>query len=128
MLAIERWPRGGNLAAAWLAREALLAGRGFDDRFAMALDAEVLAWVAAADGDPRRAALLFGAAEAIASTVGVSPLRIKRVLGYHDRCQAQVQGALGDRAFGRAFQDGAGLTVEQAVAVALTDGTCVPDL
>src|SRR5260370_12031987 len=127
LLAVERWHRGESWAASSLAREALLTSRSFDDRRGRAVDVEVLGWVAAGNGDPRRAALLLGAAEAITSAVGVSARRVDRFAGDRDRCQTQVRGALGDRAFGRAFQDGAGLTMEQAVAEALTGGAGVPE-
>jgi tetratricopeptide (TPR) repeat protein len=73
------------------------------------------AWLAFADGDPGRAALLEGAAEGLRRRVGLSAWPHLRKV--EADLVAQVRPRLGAARFDRAFSAGSGLTQQQAVAV-----------
>ncbi len=73
------------------------------------------AWLAFADGDPGRAALLEGAAEGLRRRVGLSAWPHLRKL--EAELVAQVRHTLGAARFDRAFSAGSGLAQQQAVAI-----------
>ena len=127
ILSIERWRQGDARRATTLARQALLLGESFDDRLNMAVDIEVLGWAAAGEGDDARAALLLGAADAVARSVGMSVLRIRRYIGYHEACETGLRERLGAPEFERVFQAGRALTLTQALARALGRGSGRPE-
>lgn len=79
------------------------------------------AGVAAINGEPERAAKLWGAAEAQCQSTGLRPACAIRVT--HKRLQAEARGQLGDSAFNAAWVEGQKMTLEQAVAYALADPT-----
>jgi predicted ATPase len=94
------------------------AGSGDRQISARALDA--LATVAVRQGDARRGALLFGAAEGIRRSIGVE-VWVTDAPG-HDRAEAAIRAALGDEAFRAAVEEGLHLTAEEIVSIAFTDG------
>ena len=71
----------------------------------------------AAGGDPRTAARLFGAVNAARGRLRVPQGGFG---DYWSRQEAQVRSALGDAAFDREYADGGGLTLDQAVQLALS--------
>jgi tetratricopeptide (TPR) repeat protein len=73
------------------------------------------AWLAFADGDPGRAALLEGAAEGLRRRVGLSAWPHLRKV--EADLVAQVRPKLGAARFDRAFSVGSGLAQQQAVAI-----------
>ena len=73
------------------------------------------AWLAFADGDPDRAALLEGAAEGLRRRVGLSAWPHLRKV--EAELVAQVRQKLGTDHFDRAFSAGSRLTQQQAVAI-----------
>jgi len=127
VLAIERWRQGDTRRSTMLARQALLLGEAFDDRLNLAVGIEVVGWAAAGEGDDARAALLLGAADAVARSVGMSVLRIRRYVGYHEACEAGLRERLGTQDYERAFQTGRALTLTQALAHALGRGSGRPE-
>ncbi len=79
---------------------------------------EDMARIAAARGQPRQAARLFGAAEALRSASGVVlPPYLRAPI---DHAVQAVREALGVGAFAEAWAEGAQLSLEQAIAAALT--------
>ena len=73
------------------------------------------AWLAFAEGDPDRAALLEGAAEGLRQRVGLSAWpHLRRA---EAELVAQVRQRLGADRFGQAFSAGSGLTQQQAIAI-----------
>jgi hypothetical protein len=72
-------------------------------------------WLAFADGDPGRSALLEGAAECLRRRVGLSAWPHLRKV--EADLVAQVRQRLGAARFDRAFSAGSGLTQQQAVAI-----------
>jgi hypothetical protein len=79
-----------------------------------------LAWAASERGRHRRAARLFGVAEALSQTSGVSHPRPFDPLIY-DRVVASVRGALGEDAFEDAWAEGLWIPVEEGCEEALEE-------
>src|ERR1700716_4061968 len=79
---------------------------------------EILAWIAASIHDQSRAASLLGVAHAIADAMGVPTAIPPYLVRYHQECERQARGALGEEAFESAFERGMGLSPADAVAYA----------
>lgn len=112
-LGVEAWRQGDYKQAEELERNSLALQRDFRDQICMGLCLEALAWIAATDGRCEEAARLFGMAEVIHRESG-GPLFVY-FIRYHDECADRVRRALGDRAYEDAIDQGASLTLEQAV-------------
>ncbi len=127
VLAMEEWEKGRLEQARSYAYESLLINRrALDDRQNIAADTEVLAWIAAGEGEHERSARLLGAADSMARRVAVSFLPIVGEK-HHNRCLEQVRQALGDKAFDRAFEAGRALTYEEALREALGERPVAPE-
>ena len=81
----------------------------------MTLCVAAYAWLALAEGDPKRAALLEGAAEGMRQRVGLPiwPL-LRRV---EAELVARIRQRLGAGQFDQAFSAGSALTQREAIAV-----------
>ena len=99
------------------AREVLRLKEPFGDRMGMAMSVEVVAWAESEAGRSTEAARLLGAVQAALDSIGAS------LFGHlhddHDHCLARTREALGDTAFGRAYEEGTALRFEDAVGLAL---------
>ena len=77
-------------------------------------------------GEPEAAARLWGARNTLGGEVGREadhPLE----LAAHDEAAARVRAALGEEAFERAREFGSAMTLDEAVAFALAQGSSVRD-
>ena len=126
--ALAAWRhRDLDTAAALVAKRLQpLQGQGPDDRYGIALSLEVLAWIAAADRQPLRAATLLGAADSLWTDIGSSIGGYRYLEDDHRQCERDARESLGDNAFRQAWELGRGLEPEQAVAFAL-GAECAPD-
>jgi DNA-binding CsgD family transcriptional regulator len=115
------WQEGDLRRATGLERESLRLKRVFNDLLGTAWCLEILAWIAAGEPDPRRAATLLGAAHALWRTTGTSPATVRHLLGYHDECEQRTRRALGERAFQAAVQRGMVLGLADAIGYALNE-------
>lgn len=98
--------------------EALRIFADMPDGWMVANVRDLLGWLGAAERDPYRAVRLGGAASAVRHLIGASPPpALAAVL---TSPLQQVRSALGDRAE-RAYQEGAGASVERAIAYALRE-------
>ena len=71
-------------------------------------------------GSPRRGARIWGAVERLRTEIG-SPMALNE-RPHYDLCVAAARAGLGDdAAFDRAWQEGAALTLEQAMEFALDE-------
>ena len=75
--------------------------------------------LAAAQGQPRRAARLLGAAAALRQAHGFPLVAVDQVL--YEPYVAMARAALGEEAFAREQRAGATLSLEQAVAEAFAE-------
>jgi DNA-binding NarL/FixJ family response regulator len=104
-----------------LVHESLRLKHPIDDLLGTAWCLEALAWIAASEQDPRRAATLLGAAQELWHAIGTSPAVVRHLLGYHDHCEQRTRHALGERAFQAAFQRGMSLSLADAIGYALNE-------
>jgi hypothetical protein len=79
---------------------------------------EELAAVASAKGDVLRAATLWGATDALFERFGLAPLEENRQV--RERFRDEVEGALDSEPRAEAWAQGHAMTLQQAVAFALT--------
>ena len=111
--------RGDLDVATDLERQALVMKTDLGDRSATAFVLEVLAWVAAAQRRPERAATLLGAADALWRHLGVDPDAVPYLSANRRRAEQHTGIDRGHAAFRTAFRRGAALSDEQVLAQAL---------
>ncbi len=99
--------------------QALRIYRSFDDGYGSTLCLECLAWIAAADKNYTRSAVLLGYAQAMRQTGGVSSIAIAGWRAQHDECAERTRRALGDKSYDANYRKGASGSFPQAVAYAL---------
>jgi predicted ATPase/DNA-binding CsgD family transcriptional regulator len=129
------WARG---LAAWRQGDLDLAGElelaslrlkrdhGLDDPLGTALCLEVLAWIAAGQRRPDRAAVLLGTAGAVLDDLGTPLHKFGHLAGHHDECERQTRRGLGDREFEATVRHGRGLTHDEALAYAVGEARSAP--
>jgi predicted ATPase/DNA-binding XRE family transcriptional regulator len=98
-------------------RESLALLQRLKDWVGLAACLNGLAWAAARQDQPERAARLIGAAEQLRARIASPPLEIERRV--QALAMAAIQDRLAPRALARALADGRALTPEQALAEAL---------
>ena len=119
-LGLGAWMRDEQALADQLLTESLKLMREFHDPWGVAECQEVLAWVAASDGQhDEHAAQLLGAAEAAWSAVETYIPGLHMLATPHDKCAAQLRERLGEHAFNAAVRAGA--------LKAAAEGAAAPD-
>lgn len=135
----ERWTRSWtewNLGVAWWATgdhetakahlfSSLRVKQDLNDQLGIPFCVELLAWVAVSAGDARRAATLFGAAEAGWELIGRPLFGFETLLSWRDENRACCREELGERTFETAREKGARLAQDKLIAYAL--GEKAPD-
>jgi DNA-binding CsgD family transcriptional regulator len=98
--------------------------RAFDDLLGTVLCIERMAWLAGASDEEERAAVLLGVAHRLWPLLGgLSLLSYQPYLAAHAECEGQARRVLGERAFQAAFDRGAELDRDEAIAYALGEET-----
>ncbi len=115
--------RNYGRAAALFTESLLLCGE-VGDRWVTDQCLEGLAHVACAQGQFTRAARLYGAAEALRKSIGSPRLTVDK--GSYDEHVASLRARLGEAAFAVAWAEGQSMTLEQAVAYAVTPSDTTP--
>ena len=118
-LGIGWWRHGKPDRAEQLLKDALRITQLVDDPRQAAASLEGLAWIAQQKHDPRRAAVLMAAAEALGRTVGAYGVVLPRLGLFHERCDSARREALGAKEFEAAYQDGRALSFNETVAYAV---------
>ncbi|GAA2805694.1 ATP-binding protein [Saccharopolyspora taberi] len=127
-LALAEWGRGETRRASELARDSLRLKRQFDDLIGIAIVVEVLAWVAAAEGESGRAARLLGASYRLWPSVGSLPLfGFKRLIEARAEAVDKARHALGGQRFDTAFEAGGKLGISELVEFALGEADRVAE-
>jgi hypothetical protein len=109
--------RGDHSLARELYRESIQAGRAVQFRLVCALCLEGLAMLAADEGQPGRAARLYGAADGLREATGTPVEAADRAA--HERAAAVSRAALGEEVFAAAWAEGRALPLDDAIALAL---------
>jgi non-specific serine/threonine protein kinase len=122
--ALVQWRLGRGARARTYARDVLRLKEPFGDRMGMAMSVEVVAWAESEAGRSAEAARLLGAVQAALDSIGAS------LFGHlredHDRCLEGTREALGEADFRRAFEEGAAMRFDDAVALAVGRRTPAP--
>ncbi|MGW4757697.1 LuxR C-terminal-related transcriptional regulator [Streptomyces chartreusis] len=126
-LGLSMWRLGDGRRAIGYLREAIRLKQPFHDLLGIGCAVEYLAWSAALAGDPERAARLLGVSSVLWEPVGpLGPLLggFELLQSWHRRtAEDQIKPALGQAAYEQAFNSGARLTLEEAIAYALGEQT-----
>ncbi|MET7336525.1 LuxR C-terminal-related transcriptional regulator [Nonomuraea sp. NPDC005650] len=125
-LGIELWRQGDLRRATALEHESLRVFHDLDDPVGVGLAVEVLAWIAAAQGERARAGELLGVLRTLWEAIGAPLLGFGHLIGYHDECAARTRCDLGEQAFQAAVRRGARRTPEQALAYAFKQEAPAP--
>ena len=118
-LGVAKWLLGDHDAAAALVRASLRAARSMDDQIGVALCLDSLAWIAASQGKPARAAILLGTAGAAWAAIRATLQPALR--GHHDAALAAARQALPEGSYQAAFAEGSAMSQAEAIAFALKE-------
>ena len=111
---------GAQSQAVRLVRDSLRRQRGMQDRWGPAWGLEVLAWIAATT-DSEHSARLLGAASTLQRLNGVAIAGLAPFAVRHAQCERTVMGSLGHGAYGEVFAEGAALSFDEAIDLALDE-------
>jgi non-specific serine/threonine protein kinase len=115
------WMTGERQEVEEVLEECLRAGARIDDQL---MAVEVLPWLAllAADHDePERAAVLFGAADALSRDVGITPLGIPADNARREESVRELELSLGKHRYRRALERGRTMDHAEALSFAARD-------
>ncbi|MGW6374990.1 protein kinase domain-containing protein [Rhodococcus sp. NPDC055112] len=121
-LGLAVWSTEPKRAIALL-EQALRLSRSVDNSFGSAPSLEGLAWIAAADGDYTRSAVLLGCAQAMRQTGALPDIAIPGLRAQHDECEQRTRRALTPKSFDASYRKGASASFGEAVAYALGEST-----
>lgn len=124
--AVAVWHMGDGDGAVALLQKGLRLARANRDPLIATTCLEALAWIACAEGDARRAAVLLGAARTLSQATGSSTVLFPNLLIHHQECESAVRASLGARAFETAHREGAGLDLDSAIDCALGEQPAGP--
>ncbi len=118
-----RWFQHGRYdRAEQLLQEGLCVAQFINDQRNAAGCLEGLAWIAAQRKNSMGAAVMMGAADALAGAVGsvVIPT-LPGLHVFHVKCESRSREALGDAEFDAAYQQGSAMSFDEAAAYALSE-------
>ncbi|WP_432993559.1 ATP-binding protein [Dactylosporangium sp. CA-233914] len=113
------WRAGKPSQAALHLSPALRKKQEVDDRLGIVCCVELLAWVAEAEGDPHRAAVLLGATERMWELIGRPLFDTHTLLAWRDQARVRAREALGEKRFGSCCRQGAEMSQQDVIALAL---------
>lgn len=119
-LGLAVWSTDPERAIALL-EQALRLSRSVDNSFGSAPSLEGLAWIAAADGNYTRSAVLLGCAQAMRQTGGLPDIAIPGLRAQHEECERRTREALGQKSYDAGYRKGASASFGEAVAYALAE-------
>ncbi|MFE4500168.1 protein kinase [Rhodococcus sp. NPDC056743] len=120
-LGIEVWRQGDSDRAMRLLQQSLkLSQQTRSPRVATAC-LETMAWVECGRRDGARAAVLMGAAEGLAHSMGSTAIIHSNLLVYQQECDQKARRMLGEKAFATAFRKGQGFGFDAAISYALRE-------
>jgi predicted ATPase/DNA-binding CsgD family transcriptional regulator len=127
-LSVGWWAAGDLRSAEASAAEALRLKRSLGDQLGIPFCLELLSWVAGADGEPGRAAVIFGAVQDLWQRIGRPLAAGEPLVAWSEQAKARVLSDLGSRAHETARKQGAGMRQGDVIAFALrekapSDGT-----
>ncbi|MEU8106119.1 LuxR C-terminal-related transcriptional regulator [Nonomuraea muscovyensis] len=118
-LGVDVWRQGDLRRATELETHSLRFNRTVDDPLGVGVNLEVLAWIAATEGRHERTARLLGILDTVWQAIGAPLSGYGHLAHYHDECVALTRKTLGSSGFEAAFEEGARLSYDEALAYAL---------
>ena len=119
-LGLVQWRDHGDAEQASRSlREAIRLWLPLNDRTGIGFCVQALSWCASTAAPNELAAQLMGASRAVWRSSGAHVDQTTPYSQFDDLSQQRVRAALGDAAFGQAFEQGAAYSFEQAVSLAL---------
>jgi non-specific serine/threonine protein kinase len=118
-LGLAVWRRGDLDRATELQQQALRLRARRDDRMGHTFCVEALAWIAASGRQYERAAVLLGTAASLWQSMALTLDSHQRMADCQRDCERQARKALGETAFGAAYNRGLQLPEEEAIGYAL---------
>ncbi len=118
-MAITWWAAGDPTKAAASASRSLRNKRELNDLLGISDCVELLAWVAAAERNPERAAILFGALDKMWELIGTPLFGSETLLTWREQAKARAQEALTDTEYETARGQGTRMNREQTIFYAL---------
>jgi predicted ATPase len=125
-MALVAQGKGEYVRAGRYYTEVLMVGKQTKDRPHVALAIVGLAECSATQGDPGRAARLFGAPDAVFRSVGMSFHPLHASASFHEGHLDLLREELDPKTYEAARAEGLAMTFEQAVAYALEDDEASP--
>ncbi|MFC7449715.1 protein kinase domain-containing protein [Rhodococcus daqingensis] len=119
-LGLAVWATEPERAIALL-EQALRLSRSVDNSFGSAPSLEGLAWIAAAEDDYARSAVLLGCAQAMRETGGLPEIALPGLRAQHDECERRTRRALGQKSYDASYRKGVSASFGEAVAYALAE-------
>ncbi|NHU44292.1 protein kinase [Rhodococcus sp. A14] len=120
-LGTDLWRQGDAGRAVRLLEQSLELNRQLHNRVTTSC-LETLAWISV-EHDALRSAVLMGAADGLARSIGSTAITHFNLIAYHQNCEQKARQKLGDKAFGAAHRKGEQLGFDAAIAYALHEQT-----
>ncbi|RZL75857.1 MAG: tetratricopeptide repeat protein [Rhodococcus sp. (in: high G+C Gram-positive bacteria)] len=118
-LSIAVWQQADTDRAVRLLEQSLELNRQVHNPRVATSCLETLAWISFEQHDSLRAAVLMGAADGLARSIGSTAVIHSNLVAYHQNCERMTHRELGDKAFGAAHRRGEQLGFDAAIAYAL---------
>jgi predicted ATPase/DNA-binding CsgD family transcriptional regulator len=124
-LGLTQWRVGRHQEAIQTLREGIRRFQPMRNLDGVSMCVQALAWCATSFSSDEDAARLLGAAEAVWRSIGGNDSQAV-YREFDHRSEAQLRSAIGDELFESAFAEGAAHSLEQAVDLALAQGSARP--
>ncbi|MGY5310527.1 protein kinase domain-containing protein [Nocardia gipuzkoensis] len=112
---LTHWLQGEPERAVHYLKEAVHLSQLVIDPIVAAICSEVLAWIAAEQGDARRAAVLLGIAEQLGRSLGGSGIVFSALSKYHEKCEHRAVELIGTRAYEAERRNGSAMSFDAAI-------------
>lgn len=121
IVTLVRWRQDDRADIPDLLHQALQVKQVVHDPWGVGMCLEVLAWHAASTGRHEHAARMLGACHTLKGVTGSALADRGLFRGYHRACEDTARAALGATAYTAAFDQGASLTLLEAISSALDE-------
>lgn len=121
ILSLVRWRQDDHSEVSALLRQALRIKQLVHDPWGTGMCLEILAWNAASVGRHKHAARLLGACHTLRGFTGSALADRALFREHHAKCEGTARKSLGDAGYTAAFDDGAQLTLADAISCALDE-------
>ncbi|MCD7052843.1 LuxR C-terminal-related transcriptional regulator [Rhodococcus sp. BH2-1] len=118
-VAISQWLQGEVEGATKNLESGLRIADRTGDPLMIFLFLQALAWIFAEGGDPDRAAVIMGAAEAHRCLAGSAPVFIPNLISYQIQSERTIRERLGEAKFAARLREGRAMSPDAAIGFAL---------